>query len=728
MKTISTPKSLVRHLAFLLVLTMIGSASLSAQEAPPVGKPAAEAAKAKDDALVLSPFTVTSEGDRGYLSKNTISGTGTSESLMKIPQTIQIANQELLQDLASDDPMQGIETVSGSAVRRSFNPGDDTFIWGFRLSSNMKDGIPYTSSAIGTLYDVDRIEVIKGPAAMMFGQNSYTGGVINYVTRKPTKTPKLTARLSIGSYNYRSFVLNASGPLTKSFRYRLDVGTTDSDYNAQKFGRIKNRFIGGGVEYDISAKTKMEADFSYGTSNDVRPKTLIDPITRAVIKMPDDYTTILPWQSYEITQARGKATLTTALSPNLDSRTFVGYNNTTNYWLRDLIGALNQTAHTVAKTAGLFDTTWHQISFGQDFVVRGKTGPFEHKVLFGGDQRNDTRHNFTSSTTISTPNWDYLNPVYDALPTTTPIGSLSEVSISSRSSGAYMQEQLSTWEGRLILLGGFRYNEFFQKSGVLTNFSGTATVSQGSKTISRFGAILQPFKRDITIYFNRSQSFLFNGGVDYRNNPFNPSVGINNEFGVKAAFFNGALSLSATYFDIELTNVRVVFTQGPGDPSPGSSGAKQDGLQTNKGYDLNLGLSKKLGSGTVNVIASCYSGDSQDQNLMKPTAAVNNTWSLTGSYGFNTGALKNFRFGASQIYKGQRFISTGAGYTPAGVPIVLPAYNVTRAFVSYSRGKYSLQFNVDNLFDERYVQGAESAIWVQMDPGRVFKTTLTCRF
>ncbi|MEO6244797.1 MAG: TonB-dependent receptor [Opitutaceae bacterium] len=711
----------------VLSLVLIGALNGFAQEAPPASKSGADPAKSKGDTLVLSPFTVTTDADTGYLSKSTISGTGTDETLMKIPQTIQIANQELISDLASDDPMQAIEMVSGSTSRRSFNVGDDTFVWGFRVSSAMKDGVPYSTNATGTLYDVDRIEVIKGPAAMMFGQNSFTGGVINYVTRQPTKVAKYSIRASYGSYNDRSLVINASGPLTSKLRYRADLGATDSDYSERKFGQIKNRFAGGGMEYDLAAKTKLAMDFSYGTSDSVRPKTIIDPATRELIKMPDDYTFIQPWQRYPITQARGKATLTTALSEHVDSRSFVAYNNSTNDWLRDLPSSINPTARTLAENASHFDTSRHFVSFGQDFVVRAKTGPLDHKVLFGGDQRNDTQHNLTESFALSKPTLNYLNPAFDSVVTTTRIGAINDNNISSRTSGAYFQEQLSFWNDRAKLLGGMRYNEFFQTSGQIAAFNGTATVSQGSKTIGRFGVILQGFPQDITIHYNRSQSFLYNGGVDYRDIPLKPSVGLNNEVGVKAMFFNGALALSATYFNIELDNVRVLFTQGPGDPSPGASGVKQDGKQTNKGVDLSVGMSKEFDSGIVNLIATYYAGNTLNEANTKPVSAVNNTYSFLATYGIRKGALKNFKLGSGYVFKGERTTPTASGFPPP-TTVKLPAYNVTRVFASYTHGRYSYQLNVDNLFDKIYVQGAESVLWVQTDPGRVFKGTVTYRF
>jgi iron complex outermembrane recepter protein len=679
------------------------------------------------DATVLSPFTVTSDSDAGYMSRNTISGTGTNETLLKTPQTIQVANQEVIRDLASDDPMQAIEMTSGSAARRSFNPGDDTFIWGFRLQGSLKDSIPYSSQAIGTLYDVDRIEVIKGPAAMMFGQNAYTGGVVNYVTRKPTKARKFLSRLALGSNNYRSAAMDASGPVTQKFRYRLDVGGTESDYSPRKFGFYHDRFYGAGVEYDLTPKTKLAADLSYGTVNAFRPKTIIDPATLKLIAMPDDYTINQPWSTFPMTQTRGSMTLTSALLPRVDSRTFVAYNNGTNDWVRDLAGTLNPNTHIITTSSAEFDTSRHFVAFGQDFVARADLGPIRQKFLFGGDQRNEFQHNITKTFVSNKTGFNYLVPNYDIVPTAALTAAPVQTKIDSRYSGLYLQDQISVWRDRVIFTVGGRYNEFVQKSRASSAPNTPVTLTEGNKTIGRYGVIVQPFPQDITIYYNHSESFLFNGGVDYRNEPLKPSVGGNHEFGAKGIFFNGALSLSATYFNIELNNVRVVFTQGPGDPIPGASGVKQDGRQTNKGWDLNAGLSRKLGVGVANLIATCYAANSRNELGVKPASAINNSYSLLANYALTGGSLKGFKLGAGYVFKGQRTIASAAGY-PGGSSIRLPEYNVVRAFASYAWSRYSLQLNVDNLRDERYVQGAESAVWVQTDPGRSFKLTATMRY
>ena len=205
--------------------------------------------KVADEAIELSPFMVSTAQDKGYQAANTLSGFGYDTPISKLPQTLQVANEQLLQDLGlgSNDLISAMEVASSSVVRRSFNNGDDQFMWGFRLAQSIRDGVPIgVSNPTGVMYDIERIEAIKGPAAALFGQASAVGGLLNYVPRRPSRTPKYRAELSYGSYDAKTAAIHAAGPITDKFRYRLDLGASDKS-GRRKFTFYKDRFYGHGL-------------------------------------------------------------------------------------------------------------------------------------------------------------------------------------------------------------------------------------------------------------------------------------------------------------------------------------------------------------------------------------------------------------------------------------------------------------------------------------------------
>src|SRR5688572_25513077 len=105
--------------SFLLFLAL-GTVSLAQTPATTQPKPPTTEKEKEDQVVKISPFVVDSSQDKGYMSRNTLSGRGINELLIAIPQTIQIANQELLQDFAPEDMMNAVEMVAGGVSRRSY--------------------------------------------------------------------------------------------------------------------------------------------------------------------------------------------------------------------------------------------------------------------------------------------------------------------------------------------------------------------------------------------------------------------------------------------------------------------------------------------------------------------------------------------------------------------------------------------------------------------------------
>lgn len=685
---------------------------------------------AKDETLVLSPFKVSTDQEEGYMAQNTLAATGANASIHKIPQTVQIINEQLLKDLGvGEDFTMALQVAVGGIDRRSYNPGDDYFMWGFRVSSTLKDGLPYFSNGLNLNYDIARVEAIKGPSAMMYGQNSFVGGVINWVTRKPTKTPRYSAEAVYGSNDYKRGAIHASGPITDNIRYRADFGATDSNGNGRKFSYYKNYFAGGEVEWDVSSRTVVNVQASYQDEDEFNDLTMIDPLTGRIIDMPSDYTVSEPWSRRPKTTFRATAKLTTELADKFTSRTVLGYSNWTNDWLRDQTNGINVAAHTINKFTSSFNTSNHFTSIQQDFVKDFSTGPVDHRLTFGGDQRNETNRNTTTLYNNDFPSFDYLNPVYGisvpnpALPP--PAGSLNTIG-RARISGLYAQEQASFWDDKLILLGGVRYNNQLNISGAPSANGGNAARSVGDFNAPRYGIVVNPIK-PVTVYYNYGESFTFQSGVDTYGNPYVPSVGKIREVGTKLLFPYGernSVSGGFSVIDMEVTNVRIVFTQGPNDPNPGASGNKAAGTQTNKGFQWYVNLVHNFELGSLNLMANQYHGDIKNELGLKPAKIPNNTAGGVATFNFKKGVLKGLRVSSSVAYTGQQ---VGFNF-PNGVPTTIPERTITNAMLGYKWKKYDFQLNVNNLADKIYVAGAESAIWIYADPGRDIRFSVNCRY
>ncbi len=180
-----------------------------------------------------------------------------------IPQSIQVVPEEVIKDRNVTELRDAFETVGGISSQGTRGTGlaGETFILrGFQLngfqteSSILRDGIPYISLGNLRNTDIERIEVLKGPASVLFGA-SQPGGVVNLVSKKPLSEPFYEASFTAGNFNTYRGAIDLSGPLneSKTVKYRLNL----SYENYESFRDIVNgdRFeITPTIAWDISER------------------------------------------------------------------------------------------------------------------------------------------------------------------------------------------------------------------------------------------------------------------------------------------------------------------------------------------------------------------------------------------------------------------------------------------------------------------------------------------
>ena len=184
------------------------------QPSPQPETPAAQ----EDEPIEL---VVTGEQD-GYNVPDASTATKTYTPLRDIPQSIQLVPRQVLEDRAVRREVEALETVSG-VVDTDTKPSSlqaTIGIRGFSLFGNLRNGLRDQGfTSIGT---VERVEVLKGPASVLFGALE-PGGVVNYVTRQPLAEPYYKIGFEAGSYGFYQPSIDLSGSLTedKSVLYRL---------------------------------------------------------------------------------------------------------------------------------------------------------------------------------------------------------------------------------------------------------------------------------------------------------------------------------------------------------------------------------------------------------------------------------------------------------------------------------------------------------------------------
>jgi iron complex outermembrane recepter protein len=266
--------SLLRARALLAAGLLLTSSALrlSAQATP---TPAAD----PDKAIELSPFRVDTSKDKGYLATNAISGTRLNTPIKDLPMPIEVITGEFIQDIGANDLKESLAfssgiygsdnftTESGGPGLFDFSPSRPTnkplsqlptavnirgFYTGTQLRLGFRSGTQFDATVLGAPsdpVDIDRAEVVRGPAALLYGVSTL-GGVVNILPKLPLPQQRYALTANVGSFDYRRISLDATGPLLPegklNYRVLAAHSTTGSEVDDYE---LNNTFVGAKLEW-----------------------------------------------------------------------------------------------------------------------------------------------------------------------------------------------------------------------------------------------------------------------------------------------------------------------------------------------------------------------------------------------------------------------------------------------------------------------------------------------
>lgn len=175
--------------------------------------PALHAQADNDDVYILDPFVVDSAGDRGYYASNAVSGTRINMQIQQLPQSLLVITEELLRDVAATDLYSALEYAGGVVQGSDRDTPSQVIVRGFATDWPLRNGIKRVGAVTDTA-NVARIEVVKGPAAILYGQSGL-GGVVNYITKTPTAEQTFgSVKATVGSYSHYRVEADLNLPLS----------------------------------------------------------------------------------------------------------------------------------------------------------------------------------------------------------------------------------------------------------------------------------------------------------------------------------------------------------------------------------------------------------------------------------------------------------------------------------------------------------------------------------
>ncbi|NCJ08277.1 TonB-dependent siderophore receptor [Synechococcales cyanobacterium C] len=657
---------------------------------------------AEDEAIQV---VVTGEQDEGYNPSSATTATRTDTPLRDIPQSIQVVPRQVLEDRNVQSLTQAVETVAGvvDAGDAFGAPSGSRTIRGFRQDGSLRNGLrdaPNTfilDSPIGT---VEQVEVLRGPASVLFGALE-PGGVINVITRQPLDEPYYNLAFEVGNRAFYQPSIDLSGPLTDddTVLYRFIAAYQWAD-GFQKFVETNQTAIAPSITFNLGERTRLNTYYEYAdfSGNPAEGYSIL--LSDGSLTPRDLYIGYPNFASFDISAHRFGYTLTHELSENWQIR-------------NNFAGLISDTRQTDMNSSAIADDRFvtidvYDLDFGYknyfaqiDLLGEFRTGSISHQILIGFDFNNFTDSYIGDFNTdlplldIRDPNYDVSEPDYEPF---------LKFENQVRSYGVYLQDQIDLSDNLILLIGG-RYDwvsSVFEIGdyGALGNTTDEPTRSEGAFS-PRIGLVYQP-SETVSLYTSYSRSFRQESGFSSSAQAFEPTRGTQYEVGVKADFLDSRLSTTLAAYHLTRTNVT---TSDPDNPQF----SIQTGEQRSQGIELNI-------TGEIlpgwNMIASYAYTDAivtEDNDIPEGNRLTNvpeNQASLWTTYEIQEGDLRGLGFGLGLFYVGERQGDLANSFQ-------LDDYLRTDAALYYRRDRFSAAINVRNLFDTDYARNADGPTYIR---------------
>ncbi|MEH1831082.1 MAG: TonB-dependent siderophore receptor [Nostoc sp.] len=678
-----------------LVFAVATTATATSPQQPPQAQPPqsqtqpTQPSASGDEPIEL---VVTGEQD-GYRVTDGSTATKTDTPLRDIPQSIQVIPQQVIKDQQITRISDAVRNASGVTVQGGYAGHTDNYvIRGFSTYFDLRNGfaVPDNYSNYISPINVERVEVLKGPASVLYGQFE-PGGVVNYITKQPLTTPYYSAEFTLGNYDYYRGAIDFSQPLTadKKVLSRLNIAYENSG-SFIDFVNGESYSIAPVISLQLSDATNLTLEYEHNIVN----RTFYDglPPVRQSFEVPiSRYLGEPNADSYNFQSDIATITLKHRFSDNFQFRSALLINNNSGDYNTVRAFSLLDDGRTLSRElAGSLDY-FRGMSLQNELVSKFKTGSINHQLLLGLDF--SWAHYVNDYLRTPAPNLDLFNPVYGA-PLPTSFSDAENAKTDTNTVAVYLQDQVTLLPSLKLLVGGrFDFiNENYKDIDLNNNNQLLSKDQFNDQAFSpRVGLVYQPIE-PISLYASYAQSFNPNDSRTASGQALQPSSGTQYEVGIKTEWLNKQLSTTLAAYDITKTNVATT------DPS-NSDFSVATGEVKSRGIELDI--AGKILPGW-NVIASFAHNDayvSKDNSIPVGNRLVNApryNASLWTSYEIQSGSFKGLGFGGGVFFVGDR---------QALLPnngLIIPSYVRTDASIFYKKERWRVGLNFKNLLDTRY--------------------------
>ncbi|SEJ19631.1 TonB-dependent receptor [Nitrosomonas eutropha] len=687
---------------------------------------------ASDNSAVLPAINVSTDSIKptdGYVTKESFSATRTDTPLRDVPQSITVITQDMIRDQSIQSITEAVRYVPGIVPSQGEGHRDAVIIRGSSTTGDFfVDGLRDDVQYYRDLYNIDRVEVLKGSNGMIFGRGG-AGGVINRVTKEADWQPVRAATAEFGSYNHKRFTADIGQPINEiaaarlngvfehsdSFRDNVDLKRWGINPTVTLLPTDKTKIVLSG-EYFYDRRVVDRGIPSFGTMANVINSGRPADIDRSTFfGNPDDsHARVDAWSFNSLIEH--------SFNNNIKLRNRTRYADYDKFYqnvyaggqatAEDATGTVNLSAYNNAtRRKNLFTQT--------DLLFKLNTWGVDHEFMTGVEYGHQVTDNFrntglfnnvSKNTTVS-----FLNPMSFVPVTFRQSATDADNHGVVEAVGVYAQDQI-TIIPQLKAVLGIRYDNF--DTTVRNNRNGDKAHSNDGLISPRVGLIFKPIE-PLSIYGNYSLAYVPRAGdqlssLSVTNEALKPEKFMNLELGAKWDI-RPDLALTAALYQLDRSNVIAA------DPNDLSRTILVDGQRT-RGAEIGLmgritpHWSVMGGYGYTDAeitknIAGADKGAAVAQ-VPKHTVAVWNRYDFTSYLGLGLGVIHR-----------------GSIYAAVDNTVLLPSYTRLDAAVFVQPHKnIRIQANVENLANIEYATSAHNNNNIMPGAPRIFRLTAMVNF
>ena len=647
----------------------------------------------------------------GYGARTAVTGTKIETSLLEIPQSIATVSETLIDERQPTSLSEALFNISGvvdSGSRRAF---DNLIIRGFPASFSIyQDGLRVERGNYNVPqepYGLERIEVLKGPGSVLYGQGSL-GGIINQVSRSAAHRSRPEVEFGFGSFGTAQVRADVSGALRDDVSVRL-VGLYRDLQESVDFNGRERTYISPSVSWSndstrFTVLGNYTGDRNKGAYVGLPAEGTVlpnpnGPLDRSLyIGEPgDDEVTVDRYQiGYQFVHDFGGGWV---------SRQYLRFTDSDVFASATFSGGFRPDFRNLNRASGAFASTDQSTALDThlQYSIAGRN--VENTTLVGADllfQSVESTFDFSFF-----PALDLYAPVYGG--PKGPAFPVLRVSDDVTLYGLYVQNQLKLGD-RWTFLAGVRFDASEIDN---TNRLSSASRTQDDEDVTfRLGGAYQ-VSDGIALYVSYAEAFNPNFGINAFGEPFKAETGTQYEAGIKTDLADGRVRTTASLYQLTRDNVLVPFPEFPGTRVQ-TGQQRSQGLELDAAFDItaNWRLTAAYAYTDVKVRKDTNEALLGDTPISVPEHQAN----LWTSYdiALDGGALT---FGTGARYVGQREGTLPNTYT-------LSSYVVFDAEVAYRKENWHIQANIYNLFDEDHILSASPTGPRSVMPGEPFTARL----